>query len=409
MRDGEVVNLIQSGFIEQYMKLTEGTESPAKFHLLTAMTLIGTVLGRKAYMNMGMFKIYPNIYAVLVAPTGRCRKSTAIKIAMDILRKAEIANIKIIGPKITPEALLNVAYREVPEIVATEEGRRIVPSYPDSVNLIYVPELAVMLDKRDYNAGLVPMLTDLFDCPDEWKENTIGRGEVTLRNIFVSTMFASTQRWLKQLLPRSAFAGGFMGRLFVSVMENSERCFPTPTVPNASLVADTILKLQRIAELRCEYIWTRSTEKWFAEWYMQNKEALERSFDEREASYLERKQITLIKTAIILAANELRTELTVEDFKMGLSIINMYEKPTMKLFREIEGNDSVDADILTELLGFFRHKRGIATHKEVMKFMQHKGILRAKATEALLTLAESGAIEIRTDGVLKIYKLTEEE
>ena len=208
MRDDEIIKLIPNGFIGNYMKLTENVEPPAQFHFLVAMTLLGTALGRKVSMNMGMFQIYPNIYAALIAPTGRCRKSTALQIGVKILRDAGLDNVKTIGPQITPEALVKSARRERAEY--DEKENKVVPVYPDSVNLIYVPELAVFLDKRDYNAGMVPLLTDLFDCPDDWASTTIGRGEQKLKNVFISTLFASTPNWLRQLLPRSAFAGGFM-------------------------------------------------------------------------------------------------------------------------------------------------------------------------------------------------------
>jgi len=355
------------------------------------------------YMDMGMFRIYPNIYALLVAPTGRCRKSTAINIGMKILRRAQLDEIKIVGPKITPEALVKTARRET--AILDKENDVIKPSFPDSVNLIFVPELAVMLDKRDYNAGMVPLLTDLFDCPDDWSDSTIGRGEQKLRKVFISTLFASTQRWLRTLLPRSAFAGGFMGRLFICVMDGTERCFPTPIPPDQTLMGSAILQLQRVGQGRGEFIWTKDTQRWFSDWYMTNKKELESSFDERISSYLERKQITLIKFAMILAVNDGRSELKVDDFRAALSIIEMFEEDTFRLFSQIEGGDNPDQEIIDEFMAFMNNNKMVASHTEIMKFMVSHGVLKTRAMEIISLLMEAKMLVGKTDGKSRVYKL----
>jgi len=402
MKDADIVKLIPNGFLGNYMKLTENTESPARFHFLVGLTILGTAMGRAVYMNMGMFEIYPNIYSLIVAPTGKCRKSTAIQIGMKILRQAELENIKTIGPQITPEALIKVAKRERPTYDAAQG--KVVPVHPDSVNLIYVPELAVFLDKRDYNAGMVPLLTDLFDCPDEWSSTTIGRGEQRLRNVFVSTLFASTQSWLRNLLPKSAFAGGFMGRLFISVADNTERCFPTPLPINQGLLAECIMGLQKINQLKGEYIWTNKTQTWFSAWYMTNKKRLDDSTDERECAYLERKQVQLIKVAMILAANDGRVDLKQEDFERALAIIDMYEHEAFLFFMRLSNSDSPDQEIFDSLLEFMGTKKNIATHREIMSFMAQRGVIKSKAADILSILIDGNLFQGRTHGTRKIYR-----
>jgi len=77
---------IKDSWIREYLRYTENTESPSMFHLWVGISTIASVVDRDIYVNQGFFKIYPNLYIILVAGSQECRKSTAINIGESLLR-----------------------------------------------------------------------------------------------------------------------------------------------------------------------------------------------------------------------------------------------------------------------------------------------------------------------------------
>ena len=100
---------ILPNWLEAYMAFTHSLESPDEYHTWTALSTIGGAVRRRAYFDMGHFKLYPNLYAVLVGPPGRCKKSTAMRVGRGML--AELPGIKFTTDSITREKLPNFDLR----------------------------------------------------------------------------------------------------------------------------------------------------------------------------------------------------------------------------------------------------------------------------------------------------------
>ena len=52
---------------------------------------------------MGFETIYPNMYIILIGPSGRCRKGTAMRMGFEILKNV---GVKVVSESITREALI---------------------------------------------------------------------------------------------------------------------------------------------------------------------------------------------------------------------------------------------------------------------------------------------------------------
>src|SRR3990170_8200696 len=73
-------------WLSSYLEYTDNTEPPASYHLWTGISVISGVLQRKVWMEWGHELIYPNMYVVLIGPSGRCRKGTAMNIGKGLLK-----------------------------------------------------------------------------------------------------------------------------------------------------------------------------------------------------------------------------------------------------------------------------------------------------------------------------------
>src|SRR5262245_54935878 len=138
----------KTGWLADYIEYTRFTEPPTVFHFFAGMVAIGAAMSRNVFFDMGAYQIFPNLCVVIVAPSGRCKKTSACNVSVGLFR-----NIggNVLQDKVTPEALIS-AFQDK----------------SSATGLIYAPELAVFLGKQKYNEGMVPLLTALFDCPKEW-------------------------------------------------------------------------------------------------------------------------------------------------------------------------------------------------------------------------------------------------
>src|SRR5215510_5429957 len=169
-------------FLDLYMSYTQRQESPELFHLWTGITLLASVMGRKCYIDKGYYKLYPNLFVILVAGSAKCRKSTGINIGVGLLKELlkDLPAVKVVSGKITPE-------RFIDELQALSAGKADSPGL-----LVHSSELSVFLTKQSYGEPLIHILTDLYDCPDEWSYKTKNSGEVFLRDVFINIIAATT-------------------------------------------------------------------------------------------------------------------------------------------------------------------------------------------------------------------------
>ena len=142
-----VRRLIPRGsFLEWYVDYTLGTESPITFHIFSGLVTLGAALGRRVYKNKGgFFKIYPNLSAILIGPTGKVMKTSAVDIAMNLIEEAVLC--PVMADAITPESIVDAL---------VSSGH----------HFVYAPEFSVFFGKQKYNEGLTTLMLRLLDCPN---------------------------------------------------------------------------------------------------------------------------------------------------------------------------------------------------------------------------------------------------
>ena len=85
-------------FLSAYLAYTNNTEPPTSYHTWTALSMIAAALQRRVYIKWGYETIYPNMYIVLVGPSGKCRKGTAMNVGKDLLK--DLAGISVASDQI---------------------------------------------------------------------------------------------------------------------------------------------------------------------------------------------------------------------------------------------------------------------------------------------------------------------
>jgi hypothetical protein len=313
----------EKGWLRDYVSYTSWSEAPAAFHFFTACSVLGAAIGRKAWFSKGYYRVYPNHQIILVAPTGKCRKTSALNLGIRLLQGLD--GINIVADKITPEALATAL-----SATPVQQGKILAQRAAEGV--IYAPELAVFLGKQKYNEGLITLLTALFDNPDKWQTSTKSGGNVELNEVCLTFMGASTPDWLITAIPQDAFGGGFMSRLLFIVQEDTPRCFAIPKIVETpdKLIKElsAIRALKEIGELSFA---NQDTLDWYKVWYASAKGNIPE--DEKMAGYHERKPDHLLRMTMLIAMSQGRRTVTRADLLAGLKILEYMELQMLSTFK----------------------------------------------------------------------------
>jgi len=363
------------------------------YHFFVGTAVLGASMGRNVFFNKGYYKVYPNLQLMLVGPTGRVRKTSAINLGVSVLRKL---NLNIVSEKTTPEALVDAVAGD--QGVDLTTGRLLAPK--DSQAVIVAPELAVLLGKQKYNEGMIAMLTTLFDSPDEWTYRTKGRGEVKLHNVTLTMLGASTPDWLVTAIPQDAFGGGFMSRLLFIVQENTDRCYPIPEPPPAF---DTLVEdLQRIRSITGEAKLTPEGLSWYSQWYAASRKDIPE--DEKMAGYHERKPDHILRLAIIMSLSERKTVVDVEQLVRASRILTFLEKEMLYTFKWL-GMRPIGQD-QERIVRTLKASGGRLQHSELLrKLIYFMNVVQFR--NAIETLKQSNVITEHDTPTSHWYALTE--
>lgn len=203
-----------NGVIEEFCLYCEPTEVPGIYSLWTGIFMAAEMLGRDCFLDQGHFVVWPNLYIVLVAGSAVCRKTTAIVLAEDFIKRVE-PSVRILSQRMSAEAMIKALSG-----IKVKDQTKVIN---EAVGCFINDELSTLIDKNSFKTPLISTLTKLYDCKD-FPYETIARGTETVRNPCLSILGGSTPEWLKGAMPIDSIKGGFTSRfIFVFKASNEKR------------------------------------------------------------------------------------------------------------------------------------------------------------------------------------------
>lgn len=312
-------------FLSAYLKYSAKTEPPQSYHIWTCLSVIGAALQRKVYLRWGFKTLYPNIYVVLIGPSG-CRKGTAMNIGKDLLQ--EINGILMASESTTREALI----RDMKDGITTfTDPTDQMLKFHSSVT-VFSEELSVFLGQQ--NIKFLADLTDWFDASDQWTYRTKGSGTDKLVGVCVNILGATAPDWLRSILPQEAFGGGFTSRVIFVVEDGKKQVVADPRIPievqqmRPALVHD----LEMINSMAGEMSFSDDAMAIYAPWYEQQSKSPAIK-DPHFAGYCERRAIHALKLSMIVSASRSSERLiTGQDFQRALALLEAVEPKMPRAF-----------------------------------------------------------------------------
>lgn len=300
-------------WITSYLEMVGETEPPQRFHLWSAITVIGALLGRKCTVQMGPEMFFPNLYTVLIGPPG-VRKGTAVKYINELM--TEVSGTTQAPDAVTKEQLC--AEMETAQAVENIDGEMLV----HSSLFIIAPELVVFIKENDHER--LGYLCQLYDGLSKFEYKTKTSGCNFIVNPGLWLLGCTTPNWIEIAMKQLGVGGGMTSRtIFVYAAKKGNhipvtRMKPFDPVLRAKLIND----LGVIKQLAGSFSVSPAADKYYSDWY--EGRYLETGIDDaRFASYWERLPSMVIKVAMIVAASK-RGDMIVNDSDI-INSIGMFE------------------------------------------------------------------------------------
>lgn len=381
---------LKKGFIQSYIDYTHDLESPELFHFWACVSVIGSALGRKCFVNRGYFTCYPNEYIILVSESARCRKTTSAEMAIKIYRKAEI----------TPVLRGDVTKRALSKHM--DEMREKVGN---SFTYLYAPELGTLLGSDSYINGLMTLITDFYDCPEENEHRTQTQGTDVHKDIFLSIMGCTTPSWLAGM-PPDMVEGGFSSRALFIVQNTPRSPKPRPTKSDHVKELELMLieDMKSIHALSGGFQWSREAETYFDEWYIREYNKIDTA-DIRLRAYYGRKGEHLLKLCMVLSASRGDSMvITHHDIEQGLLLLSHVEKMMSQAFRGFTLAHSTKH--IDRIMQQIEEAGGEIIHSTLMK-NNHLYMDKNELEKVMDTLRDANMVrmELKSGGVKKYIVL----
>ena len=364
-------------WLHAYADFTTGTESPSIFHLWCGLGTIAGAAQRKVMLDAGYYQIYPNMFIILVAPAGRSRKSTALRIAKNMLKAATEYGVEIhFSTQASSVAALVSQFSKI----NNKEHQSLTA---------YISELGSLLGSK--SVEMSDFLTDIYDCNPDWDKQTIGRGLEKITFPWFNLLGATTPQWMGDNLSKTAVEGGFVSRsIFVFADQRLRVAFPKVTDEQWAIRKDLIHDLAHIAKLKGTFRFSPSGLKYYTEWY-EDGDWDQGASDYRISGYFERKHAHVLKVAMSISlASSDNLLLEPRDIAAALAALEELEPGMQKAFAGV-GKNLFSADherIKTQILA--SDSRGI-TYKQLLQTNIH-AVERSIIDQTLNTLLEIGEI-----------------
>lgn len=362
-------------WLTRYADWTFPHESPSIFHLWAGMSVISAVLGRRSWINKGFYRLYPNLFVVLVAGSASCRKSTCIEMAAALLEDGSDLGIRIVEGKTSTEKFIHAH--------VIEEKEKQLSTF------VKADELSVFLTRDQQGDRLIDVLTKLFDCPKEFSYDTFKHGKKVVREPYVTILAGTQPHSLERVLPDSAFGGGFTSRILFVYQQDTEkqrRDFQILTPEEEEELRNLMKDLNQISKFEGAFTLSAEAMEAYMSWY----DMVELPEDQRIDGFVSRKHDHVLRTSMLLRAAMMEDQVIhIQQINASIAVIESIENRLPFAFAGVGSKQEIKSlsDHILRLL--MRHKA--IAHSELLR--RCYGLADAKVFAHMMdTLIQQGLV-----------------
>lgn len=375
--------LLQGSWIEHFMDLGKDQEAPMIYFKWAGLVFVASALQRRVWLQRPMYRDYPNMYVIFVAPPGKTRKSTAGDWGYGQIVK-KVPGIRRYSGRITTEALCE----ELLDYTACVNGSVLETNCS---MLLYASELSELLEKTPKGCyPIVQFLTRVYGSGDEFTYKTKSGGKVSLTNVCINLFGATTPEGVHRLIGKAGVEGGFASRvIFIYQDVANPKPWAALDVTTHQRIDMLVHDLQCITALEGEMKVPVECIRWFDSWYIPQAHKVPVP---ELVHYWSRRHDHLLKVAMLLAVAE-RDNLTlsVQDLIDAKVILEEVEKTMHLAFRNVERtNNSYKSELIID---YMREQGKEVPHSRLLRRFQHRFSGSKEFNDVIASLIESDQVE----------------
>lgn len=298
-------------FLEAYRKFTSGNETPELMHLWVGLATLAGACEKRIWIDQGYFRLYLNLYVILLAPAGVCAKSTSMDLGCRLLKEA---GFTVMEGSITKEKIIEDMLDKIKTFNLPDGS-----TYPNTPITFVSNELNVLLSS---GADMVKFLVDIWDRDESYQYKTKNAGTYEILYPYFNLLSAAVPQWFGGSVAKDMGATGFLARCIIVYQEKKRGKFPRVIVtPEQLLLRDECLSLLQGMSMQYGGIkLTPEADALYDSWYREQDPLP--TDDYRIQSYIERRtKVHTLKIAALMAIGDSRSEITVLDLERTFHLL----------------------------------------------------------------------------------------
>ena len=371
-------------WLPEYELYTSGHEVSALYNRWVGIGLVAAVLKQKIFIDMGTYKLYPNMFMIIVDSASAGKSHAIERFGLDLLVRADEKDasdnkLAIYNQRITAAAMI----KSMSELYKDKKENCVT---------VVAEELGFFTDMSGDNMNISNVLIKTYDN-GLLSSETIARNLDYTPNAQLNIIGGTTPGSLKDSVTKKFIEAGALSRMiFIHSEEISEPMpFPNPPKDNKARREGLADELNQFKELRGKFKWTSESIDYYEKWYRKTWH----DFEERKDKLLVKRMANkMLKIAMILSVSRkhnLILELNdiIDAIKIRNEVLDNYLYISSKL------TTSEFGEKVQSLLNIIK----------VNKKMKHSNLLRKvhhyfglnEFTNAIMTLEEADLISIETE------------
>lgn len=368
-------------FINEYLRHTAIYESPGSFWKWSSYATISAILRDHCYLKQGDRMLFSNLYILFLAESSGHRKGPPVDLSETLVNR--VNNTKTISGRSSIEAMLD----ELSKAETDSKTGKVVKS---GSAIFYAAEMAAGIVS---NPEALKILTDIYDFKNNAYKNRLRTGPCfNIERIVLNMLAGSNEAMLKGLIGVAEIEGGFLARTLLVVPNETREpnsLMRLNSIERSESLTKVYDKLKEISLLKGEFILEEEAIVEYESWYTPFKKAYH---NRKEVSGVTgRIHTTVIKIAMVLAANQLRLNVCKCDMEQAIneciSLLPNYSVFTMTNSKSELTQAS--GRILTDLVETADNMLG---KKELLRRNIFNGIDIEMLDKILLTLETGGFV-----------------
>lgn len=279
-------------WIDLVTEATKGSEAPERYFWWSAMAMLSATVKKNVWVDRYYYKLYPNIFVVLVSRRSGLRKGVPISLATRVL--TEVNNTRIIEGRNTIESIIQ-------ELSTQRTTESIVHS--EAQGILLSGEWDTFLVENDHGLTILTALHNTHEHTNGWKYSIKSAPEQQLKAPCITLLAASNETLFNDMVQAKDIEGGFIARTFI-VYESKRRGRNSLMERPEGIVETKVLAqhLKDVAQVEGEFILPPRTRKLYDKWYNRLCDVSD-SYDDRTGT-LERTGDQVLKAAMLISLSK---------------------------------------------------------------------------------------------------------